>query len=201
MMKGTNHRMYISNETRDFLIAGSALVLAFVVATYVGRRFTLAQIPEIFLTAVVTVVLAFVAHELAHRYVANRIGGLAFFRKWNLGVGLILLTSLLGVLFATPGAVRTTGVSSGRNTGIVALAGPLTNMIVAAVAYTASIFLSGGLIGYLLISITRLNAWFGFFNMIPFPPIDGSKVILWNRGVFAVSILAAFALTYLSGFF
>ena len=32
----------------------------------------------------------------------------------------------------------------------------------------------------LLFLLARLNIILGIFNMIPFPPLDGSKIVKWN---------------------
>ncbi|MEM4240313.1 MAG: hypothetical protein QXK08_03925, partial [Candidatus Woesearchaeota archaeon] len=47
----------------------------------------------------------------------------------------------------------------------------------------------------------QINFFLGFFNMLPLPGIDGSKVLAWNKAVyvivFLVSIFLAFSSTTL----
>lgn len=63
---------------------------------------------------------------------------------------------------------------------LVGLAGPLTNLALAMIA-GASIRLFGGnmdvMVMNVLLTFTVVNISFFVFNMIPFPPLDGSRVI------------------------
>jgi Zn-dependent protease len=64
--------------------------------------------------------------------------------------------------------------------GLVGVAGPLTNFVLAAVA--ALIFrVDGGnpysFFNNILILFTEVNIGFFIFNMIPFPPLDGSRLL------------------------
>lgn len=69
---------------------------------------------------------------------------------------------------------------------LVAIAGPLTNLLIAFVAYGAAViagvasgvmFDSSGLLGTVLMLIVQVNLGFFIFNMIPLPPLDGSRVL------------------------
>ncbi|HEY8450050.1 MAG TPA: site-2 protease family protein [Bacillota bacterium] len=61
---------------------------------------------------------------------------------------------------------------------LVAAAGPLANVVL---AYVALALLSAGLgvggWGELLIWTYRYNLWLAVFNIIPVPPLDGSKIL------------------------
>ena len=66
-----------------------------------------------------------------------------------------------------------------REMAIIALAGPLTNILLAFIFLLAYQEFTGilgilGLIGF------RINLWLAAFNLIPFMGLDGSKVFLWN---------------------
>jgi Zn-dependent protease len=65
-----------------------------------------------------------------------------------------------------------------RDSGLTALAGPLSNILIAcgfAVVYHLSAF--SGLIQYVCSYVVILNLLLAFFNLIPIPPLDGSKVL------------------------
>ncbi|RMF89933.1 MAG: site-2 protease family protein, partial [Methanobacteriota archaeon] len=58
-----------------------------------------------FITMLITFGIAFIAHELAHKYVAQRYGFWAEFRYWETGLLLGLFMAFTPVLFLAPGAV------------------------------------------------------------------------------------------------
>ena len=64
---------------------------------------------------------------------------------------------------------------------LVAIAGPLTNLIIAFVTYGLWVVVGapslGELAGQILITAYTVNLGFFIFNSIPIPPLDGSRVI------------------------
>lgn len=197
-------RILLDREVKDFLIAIFVLFSGYVISIYVDARFPISSLPLVLLVSLFSIVLAFSAHEGAHRFMAIRLGAIAFFKKWNLGLLLIIVSSLVGSLFATAGAVQFTGITDESKIGKSALAGPATNLIIGTSVY--GIYLLGGfssisLVGFLLINIFRINLWLGLFNMIPIPPIDGSKVFRWDLKIFVIVIVIAVALNLISGSF
>jgi Zn-dependent protease len=69
---------------------------------------------------------------------------------------------------------------------ILALAGPLTNLILAFVIYGLSVYLgnpvnmtgvTNGVVGLILTVGVMVNLGFFIFNLIPIPPLDGSRVL------------------------
>lgn len=201
---GNQDRILLDREVKDFLIAIFVLFSGYVISIYVDTRFSLSSLPLVLLVSLFSIVLAFSAHEGAHRFMAIRLGAIAFFKKWNLGLLLIIVSSLVGSLFATAGAVQFTGITDESKIGKSALAGPATNLIIGTSVY--GIYLLGGfssisLVGFLLINIFRINLWLGLFNMIPIPPIDGSKVFRWDLKIFVIVIVIAVALNLISGSF
>jgi Zn-dependent protease len=63
---------------------------------------------------------------------------------------------------------------------LVAVAGPLTNLLIAFVAYGIYVVTGGnttGLIGDILMVGVVVNLGFFIFNMLPIPPLDGSRVL------------------------
>lgn len=65
---------------------------------------------------------------------------------------------------------------------LVALAGPLTNLLIAFVAFGTSVvltgsFTQGSMTAEILLTVVFVNLGFFAFNMLPIPPLDGSRVL------------------------
>lgn len=154
-------------------------------------------------------IVSMVLHEMAHGYVANRLGdptarmlgrlspnpvrhvdplGSAMFAiSWIASGG----TFLFGWAKPIPVQPRFFNHPQ-RGFAIVAIAGPLTNILI---AYVLAIVLSvtnlvtfgpgdalysvgdPNLVQRVLIQAFLLNIWLAVFNMLPIPPLDGSRVI------------------------
>ena len=65
-----------------------------------------------------------------------------------------------------------------RDTGLTAAAGPLTNVLIA-ILFALAYHISGAtsILGYLSVPIIQINLFLALFNLIPIPPLDGSKVL------------------------
>ncbi len=142
--------------------------------------------------AAVAVLTGFVAHEMAHKVVAQRLGFWAEFRMWPVGLALSLVTAIGGFLWAMPGATMVGGIPESDRTdwGRTGLAGPVTNFAFASVFLAAAFGAAalGGSADYWLLYLATINGWFGTFNMIPFGPLDGRKVLRWRWTIWAVAI-------------
>lgn len=193
---------FSGRELRDLAVAWVALGVAFT-AFYFNRQLRLllgGSVPSEllvvlgygFVLSMLTAGIGFLLHELAHKVVAVHYGQLAEFRADYSMLFLAVMAGLAGFLFAAPGAVYHRGRITAREQGLIALAGPLVN--VALVAVFAGIWIGGeaagfgllGTIGYLGVII---NALLAGFNMLPFGPLDGKKVMRWSRPVWAVSAI------------
>ncbi|MFO7659909.1 MAG: site-2 protease family protein [Candidatus Cloacimonadaceae bacterium] len=65
-----------------------------------------------------------------------------------------------------------------RDTGISAAAGPLSNILIAILfAILYHISGSNSILYYLSIPIIQINLFLALLNLIPIPPLDGSKVL------------------------
>ncbi|MFB6078594.1 MAG: metalloprotease [Halarchaeum sp.] len=191
-----------SREIRDLIVAWVALGVAFTfffervtvttIGAYVGSRAFLAALAVSLLTAGV----GFLLHELAHKVVAVRYGQVAAFRADYGLLALAVLGGLAGFLFAAPGAVVHRGRLTERQGGLIALAGPVTNLALAAV-FAPLAFLGVDL----AIRGVSINLLLAGFNMLPVGPLDGNTVRRWSLPVYvAVAapsiLLAAVALLY-----
>lgn len=179
-------------------LAISALVIGFIFAWIMrgGHIFKGTSFAVIFIIMLIAVGAAFVFHELAHKAVAQKFGCWAEYRMWETGLIMaFFLAVVFGFVFAAPGAVyiqsRFTPITR-RENGLISLAGPATNLALAVVFFF--LIFVGGPIGVLGSIGFVVNTWLALFNLIPFPPLDGSKVIAWDRKVWGATALTAFLL-------
>jgi len=142
--------------------------------------------------SLVAVGTAFLLHELAHKVVAVRFGQIAEFRASYGMLGLAVVSALIGFLFAAPGAVHHRGRITRREEGLIALAGPVTNLLL--VPPFAALTLLGGLPG----AIGRIglfaNALLAAFNLLPYGPLDGTTVRAWDARIHAVALAVSLGL-------
>lgn len=145
---------------------------------------------------IVILLFSVILHEVAHGLVADELGDptARFAGRLTLNpiphidlFGSILLPAIL-LAVNSPfifGAAKPVPVNYGnlrnfkRDMILVALAGPLTNFILAvaaAIVYRAlpNISIDGR---EMLLQVMMLNLVLGVFNLIPIPPLDGSKVL------------------------
>ena len=177
------------------------LTIAFTLALSDGLAAVLND-PMIFLKelpmAFGAVMTAFLLHELAHKWMAQQYGCWAEYRGNRNGLLFALLMSSFGFLLAAPGAVMVSGRITDRQNGIIAAVGPISNIIIALIAFPIYLFTIGldypiSLVGELARFIVVINLILGGFNMIPIQPLDGSKIIAWNKFAYFGIIFAIFA--------
>jgi Zn-dependent protease len=148
------------------------------------------------------IVTAFFIHELSHKFIAQKYGLWSEFRMYPRGllVSLIIAFST-PLVFAAPGAVMFRGSARLFETGRIAAAGPAANIIIAIVTYVLYhfIFFNMGILGTLIGFICLVNLLLATFNLLPFGPLDGKKVLQWN-GI-AWLVLFSISVLLLSGMF
>lgn len=177
-------------ELRDLLIAWLALGLAFTFFIGLPRpvqtatNLSFAELARVFGLSIVTVGTGFLLHEIAHKVVAIRFGQIAAFRANYPMLGLAIASGLAGFLFAAPGAVYHRGRITDRQNGLVAVAGPVTNLALAVVFLP--LYFGPGIVGEVGRWGLLVNAFLAAFNMIPFGPLDGKTVLSWSHTVFAL---------------
>ncbi|MBU0953629.1 MAG: site-2 protease family protein [Nanoarchaeota archaeon] len=175
-------------ELRDILVA--FLVLSFVFA----YPEALTQ-PTFFLLSMIAVGVAFVGHELSHRYVARRFGYFAAFRLWPQGLLLAFLFTFVtngAFIFAAPGAVVFGSPYIFKEhrkdeVGKIGVAGPVFNLLMYGVFMTLAFLFTIPELAF----AARINAWLALFNLIPIAPLDGQKVLSWNKGAWGAALILA----------
>ncbi|HYA69902.1 MAG TPA: hypothetical protein VEH28_00845 [Thermoplasmata archaeon] len=159
------------------------------------------------LVAVAASLTGFIAHEMAHKFVARRLGYWAEFRMWPMGLVLSLITSIGGFLFAAPGATMVEGMDPRdvRGWGETGLAGPVTNLLFAGGFYLASVFTFhiAFEVSAALLFLALINTLFATFNLLPFGLLDGAKVYRWGGGRWAAAfaVSAAFLVLCYTAFY
>ena len=179
-----------TEEIKQIAMADAALTVAFSIAL-AGRIFgNLGNAVVLLPIAFVAVTLSFVLHELMHKYVAQHYGAIAAFQTSPMGLIITLGTSIFGFLFGIPGAtVIYTNSFTVKQNGVTSLAGPLTNFAVFAVFFVIFIFAPAHTYFSTMASIVMfISILLAFFNMLPIMPLDGSKVLRWNRKVYFSSL-------------
>lgn len=182
-------------EVRHLLIAW--LVLGFAFSLVLGP---LSAFPIMFPISLGTVGLAFIVHELSHKFIAQRYGCWAEFRMWPWGLMMALLFALISatiggfIIFAAPGATyiapkpdRYGWDITKRENGLIALLGPLTNIALAMLFYLLFLFSYPYTLMWLVGFMgSWINLWLAAFNMLPFGGLDGQKVLSWSLPIWAV---------------
>ncbi|WP_135828828.1 zinc metalloprotease [Halorussus halobius] len=187
---------FSQRELLDLAVAWLALGVAFALFFGGGGRALLAR-PDALLgllpTSLLTAGLGFLLHELAHKVAAVRFGQLAEFRADYGMLFLAVAGALAGFLFAAPGAVYHRGRATLRENGLIAVAGPLTNVALG-LLFVALELLSGGTLASVASLGVRINFLLAGFNMIPFGPLDGNTVEEWSTTAFLGVGLPCFGL-------
>lgn len=138
-------------------------------------------------------VISLTLHECAHGYTALKLGDPTAKERGRLTlnpikhidpIGLAMLI-LLKIGYAKPVPVNP-GYFKDRKKGmlLVSLAGPMTNLILAVIAGRSAVMIANNLrysepvyyLFYFLVIFTQLNIGYAVFNLLPFPPLDGSKI-------------------------
>jgi len=150
---------------------------------------------------------AFILHELAHKWSARRFGCWAEFRADPRGLRMgLIIAAIFGFLFMAPGAVMVAGQVNRKQNGIIALAGPATNLVLwflvlpLVIVFSDSMVANNSTFSFLVWMWLVANSILGGFNMLPFGPLDGRKIKTWSEPVFWSFIAIFIVLVYLSIF-
>ena len=189
---------FTSDEKQDLLKSWAAISLAFAIFIAGGLTGIASTAFLLYLLiAAVTVGLGFVLHELAHKWVALSYECDAEYRAENSMLILALLSSLFGFVFAAPGAVHLKGSTRHDQQGMISLAGPVANILLAILFLLLYFLLPEGMRNIAGFGAV-INSWLALFNMIPFSIFDGAKVFNWNKAVYGVTVGAATVLAFFS---
>lgn len=162
-----------------------------------------------FVIQLLALFMAIVPHEVAHGYVAWKLGDPTARRAHRLTLNPLAHIDLFGsillplflfflkspVLFGwakpvpfNPWYFR----DQRRGIMLVGAAGPVTNFVLAMLSgiLYRMIGPSGGIIALFLIYLCMTNIFLGVFNLIPIPPLDGSRIVM---GLLPEALAVAYA--------
>jgi len=150
--------------------------------------------PAYVIIVVIIILISMTIHEAMHGFMAYFLGDNTAKNEGRLTLNPIkhidpFLTIILPVLLAIVGAPIFGGakpvpfnphqVRYGEwGAALVAVAGPLTNLILAFVCFGISTFIDpSSLVSGVLVLATIVNLGFFAFNILPIPPLDGSRLL------------------------
>jgi len=136
-------------------------------------------------------------HEVAHGYIANKLGDDTAYYQGRLSLNPLRHLELFGtismVLFgygwAKPVPINPVRFKCNMRLGIAltALAGPVSNLILSLICmilFKCTKLLGGAtgiefflFLSWILYSMCTANIGLAFFNLLPIPPLDGSRVL------------------------
>ena len=152
---------------------------------------------------IAVVIFSAVIHEVAHGAIALRLGDATAKLAGRLTLnplrhldpfGSVILPGVMALLgyppfgWARPVPYNPYNFKDARKGSLaVGLAGPLTNLSLAAVfailirvmVATGNAGYGGGAVVVLFFTIMLINLILGWFNLVPIPPLDGSKVLFY----------------------
>jgi Zn-dependent protease len=146
------------------------------------------------LVSLIALVLSLTLHEFAHAWMGHYLGDTTAQREGRLTINPLahvdpVFTVALPLLsyFATGIAIGAAkpvpfnpwAVRGGRwGAALVAVAGPFTNLLLGVFFGLWLRIVQPGLLGFeILMTFVVINIGLFVFNMIPFPPLDGSRVL------------------------
>ncbi len=143
--------------------------------------------PQAAILGLVALLPAFVLHELAHAYTAVALGDPTPRYQGRLTLNPLKHLDLIGTIlilstgfgWARPVEVNPTNFRDPlRDNAVVAAAGPLTNLLLALLAAFGLVALRpSGLTLTFLYQFFAFNVALFVFNLIPIPPLDGSRIL------------------------
>lgn len=187
---------FSQRELRD-LAVGLALIFGVLFTT--SWR-TLIAYPPVLVGGLIIFALAFLLHELAHKFMAQRLGYWAEFRLNQQGVMITLISFISPFKVIAPGAVMISGNMSFDDYGRVSIAGPATNIGMGLVYLAFSLVTGGPISTFLAYLGMSINAMLALFNLIPLGIFDGAKIFRWNKAVWGAAVIAAGLLFMFSNF-
>lgn len=166
-----NRYREIMDLVASFIVLGTAFSIRYIIVGAYNQM----------MAAFFAVGLGFLVHELAHRYVANFLGVLSRYRAWYPGLAIALLIAIASrgaIIFAAPGAVEVfLPWYLPKTMAMISLAGPFANIMVSVLCIAISLIPYASHIYQYLTLVGYINAFLGFFNLLPIPPLDGYKAV------------------------
>ena len=197
---------FTGKEIRDLIISFIVIALGFTILYSNGDY---SHVTLIFPVVMIGVGAGFIFHELGHKFVAMHYGYYAEYELWPTGLLIALASSFFGFIFAAPGAVviYSQGMDEKTN-GLISIAGPLVNIALGLIFFLILGSLgnyvyteTGAIVQLICVLGTRINFFLAAFNLLPIPPLDGSKVMSWSVPIWLITFAVAAILFLVFGGF
>jgi Zn-dependent protease len=139
--------------------------------------------------AIPSILMASTIHEYAHGLAAFKMGDPTAKAAGRLTLNPIAHIDPLGALcmiifrfgWSKPVPINEYNFEKRElGTAVTALAGPISNLLVAGLLALINYFLSpdlNSILGSFLLTFTIINLALAFFNLLPIPPLDGHKIV------------------------
>lgn len=138
--------------------------------------------------SVVALVIAITIHEFSHALVADRLGDPTPRSQGRLSLNPLRHLDPIGTImiflvhfgWGKPVQIDPYNLKNPkRDELLISLAGPASNLLLAALlSLIIRFFPLNNLSGIIIYTIIQLNVVLAVFNLIPIPPLDGSKIFL-----------------------
>lgn len=182
-----------NRDNLPFVLGATAILFLFIASKFLGTIFTN---PGIFLK-IPLLLISIILHEVAHGYAAYLSGDNTAKYMGRLTLNPLKHIDLFGFLlpillivtgsnfiigWAKPVPVNYYNLKNGRlGEFYISIAGVLTNFFLAFIGILLLKFFSPFFIQYKIITylvyFVQFNVMIGIFNLLPIPPLDGSKLI------------------------
>lgn len=161
-------------------------------------------------------IIAMTVHEFAHGWVAYKLGDTTAKYSGRLTLNPLAHIDLMGTIilplflfistrgqfvfgYAKPVPINYLALRNPKRDIIcVGASGPLANFIFALALSIMSKFITAPLINFILINLIYINVLLGVFNLMPIPPLDGSRILM---GLLPESLASRYAMIEPYGFF
>lgn len=188
----------INEKKKDIII--SILILGFLFSI---RKFGF-KVEYIYaiIEGLIGAALGLIVNETIRRRIEKHFGASSIYKLWPIGVLLGIITSIISfgnIVFTAFGKKKIKPKKISRwekeqthlknvEFGIISISGPLSNIILAII----SMFIYKIINIELFFTISFVNLWMCLSNLLPFHPLDGAKVMVWDRRIWLLSILLPF---------
>jgi len=172
-------KFFSNKELRDLAIA--ILLLSFILS-----------FPDLnlFFLAILIVFFSYFLHEMGHKMIARKLGCMTNFKLWPAGIfvgifsAFFKLISGIDIVFVAPGFVEIMPYRFGRwgfkvvtlgtkDLGLISLGGVGINILL--------MIIFKAIPGQVFELLSYYNGLIALFNLLPIPPLDGSKIFLWKE--------------------
>ena len=95
-----------------------------------------------------------------------------------------------------PGAVMVAGNTTREQFGKIALAGPVSNVVLWCIGLAFAVTVAGSSADILIYWWMMANGILGALNMLPFGPLDGKKIRTWSVPVFWIWLIICISMVW-----